>query len=174
MSAFDETGLEKWLDMVTVTRPGERYLKEIDYDQYARAEADLGWLNAKVSVQFRNPTDGNAFSVWMADELRKGLAERRGYIGNLKILAADRGNCVKCGMSLVEGTAILDNKFQGPLARLDITVNVRATVSPKELITIMQGMITRIKAKEGARAEVCFLNTFRPSPPNPTYRYNME
>ena len=172
ISALEETGLEQWLDLVKTTRPAEMVLKEIDYDQYARAEADMGWLNARVSIQFSEPTDGNAFAVWMADKLKKGVCERNGHIGNLKILAADESGCVKCGMSLIEGKAMLDGRFPGTLEGLEVTVNVRATVSPDNLISIMQGTMTNIKAKGGARAEISYLNTFRPSPPKPTYRYN--
>ena len=172
ISAFEGTGLEKWLDLVKTTQPGEMYLKEIDYDQYARAEADMGWLNARVSAHFAEPIDGNSFAVWIADELKKGVCDRNGYIGNLKILAAEESGCVKCGMSLVEGKAMLDGRFPGTLAALEVTVNVRATVSPDALISIMQSTMTSIKAKGGVKAEISYLNTFRPSPPNPTYRYN--
>lgn len=172
ISAIEGTGLEKWLDLVQTTLPGERYLKEIDYAQYAKAEADMGWLNAEVSVRFPKPVDGNSFSVWVADQLKKGVCERNGRIGNLKILAAEEKGGVKCGTSLAEGMVLLEDSFSGLLDYLHITINIRATLSPDDLASIVQSTIADINEKENVKAETLYLNIFRPSPPNPTYRYN--
>jgi len=171
ISAIEGAGLEEWLDLVQMTPPGEMYIKEIDYYQYAKAEADMGWLNAGVYVQFPEPIDGNAFAVRIADGLKKGICERNGRIGNLKILAADKGGSVKCGTSLTQGKPLLDDRFSGPLDGLEIMINVRATVSPNDLASIVQSMVEDIKATEKVKAEISYLNTFRPSPPNPTYRF---
>jgi len=174
ISAKEGIGLEEWLDNVQATPPSERWLKKIDYDEYAEAEADMGWLNAQVSVQLSEPIDGNAFAIQVANDLKKGVSEQNGRIGNLKILAVREKRSVKCGTSFVDGKIQMDNGFLDPLAAFDVTVNIRATVSPDSLISIVRSTVDDIKEQPGVKAEISYLNTFRPAPPNPTYRYNQD
>jgi len=172
ISAKEGIGLDKWLDLMLAIPPGEKYLKEINYDQYAEAEADMGWLNTQVSVKFSEPVDGNNFAVRLADDLRSGIAERSGCIGNLKILAVGASGTVKCGMSHIEDTPQLEGRFANPLANVNATINVRATLSPDDLSSIVRSTVDRFIEQDRAAAKISYLNTFRPSPPKPTYRYN--
>jgi G3E family GTPase len=172
ISAKERIGLEKWLDLVQVTPPGERWLKEIDYDEYAEAEADMGWLNAQLFVKFPEPVDGNAFSIRVADNLRSLVVDRSGHIGNLKILVVGRNESVKCGMSHAESKPQLENRFAGSIGNVNVTINVRATLSPDDLSSILSDMVDYVREKDQAEARIFYLNTFRPAPPNPTYRYD--
>ena len=172
ISAKEGIGLEKWVDLIQVTPPGEKWLKEIDYDEYAKAEADMGWLNAQLFVKFPEPVDGNAFSIRVADNIRSLVVDRSGHIGNLKILVVGRNESVKCGTSHVESKPQLENRFAGSIGNVNVTINVRATLSPDDLYSILSGTVDYIKKRDQAEASILYLNTFRPAPPNPTYRYD--
>jgi G3E family GTPase len=174
ISAREEIGLEAWLDLVQVTPPSERWLKEIDYDEYAEAEAEMGWLNAQVWTRLPEPCDGNDLSLSVTEILRRGVADRRGRIGNLKILVQAHKNFVKCGTTHIDQAATLDGRFSAPIRESQITINVRATVSPDDLSSILRRTVEAIKRGYRADAGISYLNTFRPAPPKPTYRYGGE
>ena len=174
ISAKEGIGLEKWLDLVQVTPPGEKWLKEIDYDEYAKAEADMCWLNAQLFVKFPEPMDGNTFTIKVADNLRRRVADRNGHIGNLKILAVRKNKSIKCGTSHVESKPQLEDRFTDSIDHMNITINVRATISPDDMSSVLNGMVDHVKEQDQAETSILYLNTFRPAPPNPTYRYNQD
>lgn len=76
ISAKEGSGMDEWLSLVQATPPGERWLKEIDYQTYAEAEAEMGWLNGMVSLNFHEPVDGKTISGRMAETLAQGIADR--------------------------------------------------------------------------------------------------
>jgi G3E family GTPase len=171
ISAKEKIGLEKWLDLVQVTPPSERWLKEIDYGEYAEAEAEMGWLNAQVRVKVPEPSDANRFALNAAETLRHGVAGCGGQIGNIKILVQAAGNFLKCGTTHTDHVPTLDGRFEAPLREAEITINLRATVSPDDLSSILRRMVDVIKRDYRAEATISYMNTFRPAPPKPTYRY---
>ena len=170
-SAREGIGLEKWLDLVQVTPSSERWLKEIDYNEYAEAEAEMGWLNAQVWARLPEPSEGNDFALYAAETLRREVADRGGRIGNLKILVQAPGNFVKCGTTHTDQAPTLDGRFDAPLSEAQITINLRATVSPDDLSTILRRMVDTVMRDYRAEATITYMNTFRPAPPKPTYRY---
>jgi G3E family GTPase len=174
ISAREGIGLDKWLDLVQVTPPSERWLKEIDYDEYAEAEAEMGWLNAQVWIRLPAPGDGNDLSLNAVEIMRRGIAEKGGQVGNLKILVLGDGDFVKCGTTHAAQAPALDGRFEAPLREAQITVNLRATVSPDDLSSTVRRMVDAIQRDYGAEAAISYLNTFRPAPPKPTYRYGGE
>jgi G3E family GTPase len=171
ISAREGIGLEKWLDLARVTPPSERWLKEIDYNEYAEAEAEMGWLNAQVWTRLPEPGNGNDVALHAAETLRRGVADRGGQIGNLKILIVGAGNFVKCGTTHTDQAPTLDGRFDAPLSEAQVTINLRATLSPDDLSSILRLMVDTLKRAYRAEATISYLNTFRPAPPRPTYRY---
>jgi G3E family GTPase len=174
ISAKNGTGLEEWLDLVDASTPGERWLKDINYDTYAAAEAEMGWLNARVFINLAKPTSGEAFSVEMLRYLLGSVADKRGHVGNLKLIASNSDGWVKVGATRTSDDPDLEGGFPGPASDLSLTVNMRATLSPETLESDLTAALNRMCEKVGARFDVSYLNTFRPAPPRPTYRYNRE
>ncbi len=167
-------GLDPWLDSVQSTPPSENWLKEIDYHTYAEAEAEMGWLNAQVVVKLPSPTEGKTIAALLAEGFREEVGIRNGVIGHLKLLAVGDTGSIKAGLTQLGRAADLDGRFTGPLSELQVTVNMRATVSPGDLAEIVIASLARLKGTHGADTDIAYLNTFRPSPPNPTYRYAGE
>ncbi len=65
----------------------------------------------------------------------------------------------------------LDGAFTGPLSYLELTVNMRATLSPGVLSAILHDAVGHFSESERAESDISAINTFRPGAPNPTYRY---
>ena len=171
-SCKDGTGMEAWMQAVLSTQPGNRWLREIDYDKYAQAEAEMGWLNAEADLTFPSPVDGRDIAARMALGMANGITGRKARIGHVKLLAVGETGGVKAGISVVGQGGQLDGSFSGPVKRLHVTLNARATVSPGDLVEIVTSLMTDLRSVVAAQADLLYLNTFRPAPPNPTLRYS--
>jgi hypothetical protein len=167
-------GLEHWIELAQTMSTEDRWLKDIDYQRYAEAEAEMGWLNAKVSLTFPEPRDGKVIAARMAEALVEGVSGRDGSIGHLKLLAVGNTGSVKAGLTRFGRPVEFDGAFTGPLTELQVTLNMRATVSPGDLTAIALACLERLKMADRAETDVSFLNTFRPAPPKPTFRYDQD
>lgn len=171
ISSKEGQGLEDWLDLVEATSPGDRWLKEIDYQIYAEAEAQMGWLNGLVTLDLPEETDGKAVTARFLESLTRAIGERNGKIGHLKLLAVGPTGSVKVGVTRVGEHPVADGTFTGPTSHLQVTVNMRATLSPGDLSAILHEAADECRDTDKADVDIAAINTFRPGAPNPTYRY---
>jgi hypothetical protein len=104
--------------------------------------------------------------------LSEGIAAKKGSIGHLKLLTVGEAGSVKVGVTHAGEMPSLDGAFTGPLSHCEVTVNIRATLSPGDLASIVLAAVERFGESVNAECEVSAVNTFRPGAPNPTYRYN--
>ncbi len=134
----------------------------VDYARYARAEAALGWLNARVRLRTR-PALSPAMVVGpLMDAIEQGLSEAGARIVHLKMMDQCATGYVKAALTAnrrdpaVEG--VLD---ASPAREHDLLINLRALGEPDTLRRIVE------RALEGRRAEWRTLEAFRPAPPKP-------
>lgn len=171
ISALSGVGMAEWMDLVQTTPPGEHWLREIDYQKYAEAEAEMGWLNGLVTMKFPVPIDGKKISMQLVESIAQGIGKRQGKIGHLKLLVVGPTGSVKVGVTHVEEKPALDGTFAALSPSLEVTVNARATLSPGDLAAIINEALDYFKESECAEVDISAINTFRPGAPNPTYRY---
>jgi len=172
ISSKDGAGLEQWVEAVQSTPPGNRWLKDIDYEKYAEAEAEMGWLNAEADLMFPVPADGRDAAVRVTLGMADRITRLKARIGHLKVLAMGDTGGVKAGISISGQSGQIDGFFSGPVSRLHLTLNARATVSPGDLANIMMSVLMDFRHVDGAQMDISHLSTFRPAPPNPTHRYS--
>jgi glycerol uptake facilitator protein len=171
ISAKEDVNVARWLELIESTPPGEVSLRDIDYDLYARAEAEMGWLNADATLIFAKPADGHSAVLRLIEALAEGVSSRKGKIGHLKLLAVGLTGSVKAGITTSAGKPETDGKFVGAVPELRLTVNARATVAPEDLSAILQESLAGFSEGGQARVAISSVTAFRPSPPKPTYRY---
>ncbi len=171
ISSLAGVGMEDWMNLVQTTPPGEHWLKDIDYQKYAEAEAEMGWLNGLVTMKFPMPIDGKAISTRLAERITQNIGNRNGKIGHLKLLVVESTGSVKVGITHVGEKPALDGTFTAMLPYLEVTVNTRATLSLGDLAAILHDVVDQFKESEQAAVDISAINTFRPGAPNPTYRY---
>jgi hypothetical protein len=164
-------GMDEWLAFVQNSVPGDRWLKEIDYQQYAEAEAEMGWLNGQARITFPNPVDGMKAAGTITEVIRDEVARRGGTIGHLKLLAVGNTGSIKAGITVSGRQVEVDGTFTSPLSELHVTLNIRAALSPGDLSEAVHAMLAHMKTAYNAEVDLSYVNTFRPSPPCPTHRY---
>jgi len=155
--------VEEWLEQVLASgvQVGCKAIS-VDYKRYAEAEAALGWLNARVTVQ-PEPTVSPAMIVGpLVEELDARLTAAGIRIVQLKAMAQCESGYVKAALTGngrepgVEGA--LD---ASPAGEHQLLVNLRALGAPERLREILEEVLG---------AEGCAIQAFRPAPPVPYHR----
>jgi hypothetical protein len=138
---------------------------EVDYARYAEAEAALGWLNARATVQPR-PAVAPAMIVGpLVDELDRSLSAAGIRIVHLKAMAQCESGYVKAALTANGREPAVEGALDAsPAAEHEILLNLRALGAPERLREIVEGALASIAA------EGLVVQAFRPSPPVPYHR----
>jgi hypothetical protein len=154
-----------WVDHLMAGGESATNTIDVDYAHYAAAEAALGWLNARATVR-PEPAASPAMVVGpLVDAIDAALTAAGIRIVHLKAMAQSDSGYVKAALTAngrepaVEG--VLD---ASPADEHDVLLNLRGLGDP----AIMQAIVEAAFAKLGAKPAI---QAFRPSPPNPPFRY---
>lgn len=99
LSVQSGSGVEAWLEQVLATQSRAAKTLAIDYQAYAAAEAQLGWLNASGVLHADTPFSArNWLSAWLRlfDET---LAQRGATIAHVKLWAATPDTVYKASLT---------------------------------------------------------------------------
>lgn len=168
LSARTGQGVAAWLDEVLSGElsVGSRIL-EIDYEQYARAEAALAWLNAQATVGVRNPTSPATLLGPLLERLDADLAGAGIAIVHLKAIAQAETGYVKAALCANGQTPTVDGQLDAsPATRHELTLNLRAAGSA----TTVRAIVERNLADLEAEISELRISCFHPSTPQPEKR----
>jgi hypothetical protein len=168
LSAKTGQGVAAWLDEVLSgdLRSGSEIL-EIDYEQYAQAEAALAWLNVQVGLRESVPTSPAMILGPLLDRLDCDFTAAGIEIMHLKALINSESGFIKaaiCGNGqepMVEGA--LD---ASPSFRHDLLLNLRSLGRADHVQAIVESNLKSISSElVGLR-----IRSFHPAPPKPERR----
>jgi Ni2+-binding GTPase involved in maturation of urease and hydrogenase len=153
VSAQTGQGIAAWLDEVLMGQiaPGARTLN-IDYEEYAQAEAALAWLNLSATVECDPPVSQPVLLGPMLDHIAANLE-----IVHLKATDhSDAGflKAAQCGSSedpRVEGA--LDGS---PARHHDLLVNLRAVGEPAPVRAIVEAALANVPGRVLRSEMACF------------------
>ncbi|PID95980.1 MAG: hypothetical protein CSA84_06995 [Actinomycetales bacterium] len=140
----------------------------IDYDRYARAEAELAWLNAGFTVT------GTLFDLttWcrtVTEVIHARCRASEHLVGHVKVRGSAPEGVVK--LSLVGGEPVLDEGLDSTVMVARVVVNARASCEPAEMDAILADGVAeadRICATDTTpEADVA---SFKPGYPRPVHR----
>lgn len=172
ISAKTGQGIAAWLDEVLQgdLAPGRRIL-EIDYAEYARAEAALAWLNLQVTVRPTTPHTPAMILGPLLDAIDSTLTDADITIVHLKAIVRAESGFVKAaiGGNGVEPTVegMLD---ASPASTHDLLLNLRCVGDAEKTKSIIE----RCLAEHGSEMTDLHLRAFHPSAPNPERRISGE
>jgi hypothetical protein len=168
LSAKTGQGIEAWLDEVLAgALPAGTKLLDIDYEQYARSEAALAWLNMSLTFDPVVPLSPSGVLGPFIDRLDAGLTAAGVSIVHLKLMDNCHTGWLKAALCAngdepsVEG--ILD---ASPASRHDLLLNLRAVGTPalvretvEEVLKCLDGNSDRVR-----------MDCFSPAAPRPERR----
>jgi hypothetical protein len=169
ISARTGQGVAAWLDEVLSGELSTGHtILDIDYEQYARAEAALAWLNAEATLRCEPPIApamvlGPLFERLDADLTTAGIC-----IVHLKaILRAETGFvkaaiCANGQQPHVEG-----NLDASPASRHDLLINLRAAGPAPTVRAVIERDLAAMPEAEIMNSRVA---CFHPAPPRPERR----
>ena len=178
VSAKEGTGLEEWFERILSQEGETRPTMELDYELYAEGEAQLGWLNATISVTALEPFDGNELLLRLAESLRDETVAEAGEIAHLKMTLDSHGPMDQLSVVSVVSNDAEPDLRESLLDHVDggsLILNLRAELPPENL----SAMVARVLLAQNQLGYGLTLTSeheerFRPAPPTPTHRVEVN
>ena len=172
VSAYDDARINAWLDRVLNSVAAPRRL-EIDYQQYAAAEASLGWLNATVQLTATRPF---LIESWLTGALfvcDHAFLAQGAAIAHLKMHAQTADTDAKVSVTGTGLPPIWDRvPRQIATTRATVIINARVSAPPHVLAAALQQIVTN--SPSYVSVTITTQDCFQPAPPQPTYRMTTE
>jgi hypothetical protein len=170
VSAKEGEGMDRWLELLLSGRPGANtVLRQIDYDQYATAEAVLGWLNAAIKLNASEPFDAAAYLTTLAVNLREAFRGEKGEIGHLKFVLTSAGKSMWANLTHLNAEPAVSEMPLGKLSSGSLILNARVRLDPAVLEKLVRHTLDAVGAQTGVAVAVEDLQCFSPAYPEPPY-----
>jgi hypothetical protein len=168
VSARTGQGVAAWLDEIFSGHlsVGSEIL-DIDYEQYARAEAALTWLNLQVTIGPTVPCSPAVMLGPLLDHLDREFTEHQITIVHLKATIDSSTGFLKASMCANgQEPAVEGGLDASPASRHELLLNLRAVGSAQHVRDIAERELNRIDGKLTG----LHLDCFHPAAPRPERR----
>jgi G3E family GTPase len=167
-SAIYGVGFERIMKVIDSKKTSNRSPKDIDYDLYAKAEAELGWYNGKFEFTAKEKMD----SYDLATKVLGRMSEEYdpSSIAHAKVFIESSSNAVK--MSQVGSNLTVDavKGSRYSTGNVQLLVNARVVSSPEKLRSTVRKSVDEAAEAMGLKIDSFKDDCFSPSPPKPYYR----
>ncbi len=171
VSARTGQGFHRLLELIDGPSQVAGRILDLDYDRYARGEAELGWLNCRVKVI----SVARSFSLddllgEIASTLAAALSATSAEIAHLKI-SGQSGSCLGL-VNLVDRrqSGELSIPCGGQVHDAELTINARVAIDPAVLEQQVVATVEEVCLRRGLSPEIHGLRGFRPGRPVPVHR----
>jgi CobW/HypB/UreG, nucleotide-binding domain len=168
ISAKTGQGVQLWLDEILcgVMKPGVRTL-EIDYEEYARAEAALAWLNLSFTFAPTRALSPALVVGPLLDGVDEALSDAGVTIVHLKMIDRSSTGWLKAAICANGAEPSVEGALDAsPAARHELLLNLRAVGAPEIVREAVEAQLARL---EGELTELR-LDCFSPAAPKPERR----
>jgi hypothetical protein len=144
---------------------------ELDYTRYAVAEAQLGWLNLKGTLQSQQPFMTKHWLTHFLHTLDYALRDRGAALAHIKVQAQTGEAVFKASLTYNTGPIIWDlAPVALPSGQLSFLLNARVHTTPAILEQTVRWSFAEMTPAPDFRYEFTHFECFSPAPPRPTYR----
>jgi G3E family GTPase len=175
-SARDGNGLDTWFDRVQNSDMPLDKTMNIDYATYGEGEAQLGWLNAAITVKASQWIDGNQLLKNLADQMQAALNINNSEIAHLKMTLApedETGGLAIINLVGNDFDAEASQTLMDDVERGEIIVNIRAEAAPESLEEVVRNAVMAC-SDATTQLTLDHLERFSPGQPDPVYREGPE
>ena len=166
LSALDGRGVAAWLDEVlSGAFPVGREILDIDYEEYARAEAALGWLNWSASLDVTPALSPAQLVGPFLDRLQQTIPG----IVHGKIMDRTPAGYVKASVTGNQDEPSIEGDLTAsPEKEHQLRVNFRVALPAAELEAHFREQLAGLPGLRRSERLECF----SPAPPRPEHRYS--
>ena len=171
LSAKTGQGVSAWLDELLSGKlaVASRVL-DIDYEQYARAEAALAWLNLEATLQLDTALSPALLLGPLLDRLNEQLRAAGIPIVHLKAIDDTSEGFVKAAVCATGQEPAVEGALDAsPALRHQLLLNLRACGLPERVRDIVESEINRL----GGVVTGLQISCFSPAAPRPEHRSGM-
>lgn len=168
LSAKSGQGVAAWLDEVLsgAIASGSRML-EIDYSQYARAEAALAWLNLRAVFEPEGLLSPAMLLGPLLDHLDAALSTEKISIAHLKAIVTSPTGYLKAAICGNGQEPVIEGDLDAsPAGKLELLLNLRAVGQPAHV----RGIVEPELHKLDSGLTQCAVDCFSPAAPVPERR----
>ena len=179
-STRQDLGLDPWFQRLLATEQDETLQPmTLDYEVYADGEANLGWLNATITLRNRLEFDANAVLVTLAGRMQSRLRDAGAEIAHLKMTFSPdhslAGEIASINAVRNDSPPEPGMQLDGPSVSGILVVNLRAESDPETLLTILGDTLAEQSTMHpGLEVALDHEEHFRPGKPVPTFRDGVE
>jgi Ni2+-binding GTPase involved in maturation of urease and hydrogenase len=170
ISAKTNQGVTAWLDEVLSGEfsTGKESL-DIDYAQYAQAEAALAWLNLQVRIESQVPVSPGFVLGPLLDALDSKFTSAAISIVHLKAIVNSESGFVKAALCSNGAVPMVDGMLDAsPASNYELLLNLRCVGEAERVKWIVESCLLQ----SGFNLSDLQLNCFHPTPPRPERRYD--
>jgi hypothetical protein len=168
LSAKSGQGVAAWLSEVLsgTIATGDQAL-EVDYADYARAEAALAWLNLRAAFEPGNLLSPAMLLGPLLDHLATALTAEQIPIAHLKAIVTSPTGFLKAAICRNGQEPMVDGDMgASPADKLDLWLNLRAVGDPAQVRNIVERELRNLDSG----LTQCTLDCFSPAAPVPERR----
>ena len=165
-----EADIKNWLHtMMQFKATSSRKSLDMDYDLYGEGEAQLAWLDKKISIHSFNH---NAIQIAerIAREIHDEILQHRLAIGHLKYFMESK-NWKKKLSATMTGNDINSVTSEEPSDYCNMLINARVQTEPSLLRELVYGVIQKIMKEFSCKIIIEKSSSFIPAYPRPTHRF---
>lgn len=170
VSAKSGEGFHELYDFLGKRGGFGRRILELDYDVYAEGEAELGWLNASLTVNGAKPWPLDDLLLRIVSRLRDSLAAAKAEVAHLKAIGLWEGFYGVANLVSSDSAPELSLPSRCQATEAEVVVNARVAIDPAELETHVRQAVAGAAAGLGVTANFREVASFRPGRPMPTHR----
>lgn len=162
--------IDRWLAVDAAGPVAPEHAVDVDYDRYARAEALMGWLNARLAITAADgPLSARNWIIALGHGLRAELPDDV-LVGHLKVHLEVAGAATKASLVSLAGPLEFDRDDLAPQTEVVGLINARIGCPPETLGAAVRSAVRTADAATGATSVVERLDCFSPARPVPTHR----
>jgi G3E family GTPase len=174
ISARHGDGIDSWLMRVLTSPSRLSQALELDYAMYAEAEAELGWLNARGTLQSESPFAPEEWVSRTLNKLNDQLSAQQAPVAHMKMHLHTAQGIFKASVTAPGALVSWDRRLPHVLTgQAEFLFNLRAAASP----TLLEDAVRVILGDAGTDSQVrcgfTHFECFRPAPPKPTHRITL-
>jgi len=173
ISAKTGYNLDKLLKMLMEKehKPRPTITKEVNYNIYASAEAELGWFNGMFRIYSDRPLGIEGLMKDLLTEINRRVEESKGVVIHAKTRFSTRDGWAKASLVISEEFIDITGKIPPPSKEIDVIINIRAAIDSVVLTNIVKASLEAVVSKYGARYGDWAATSLRPGYPKPYYRF---
>jgi hypothetical protein len=158
LSALTGQGVAAWLDEVLCgTLTAGQSVLDIDYRQYAEAEAALAWLNLQADLHAHPPQASAMLVGPLMDDLDRELTDAGIAICHLKLIVTSASGFLKAAICANAQEPTIEGEVSAsPESTHRLIVNLRAVAPSGQVRGIVEKAVSRIDAQVRDLEISCF------------------